>query len=283
VHRLLKEPLLHFLGIGALLFAVYAWLNPQAAGPDDRVIEVTPGTVQRLEDAWTRQWRRPPDEGELAGLIEDHIREEVLYREAVALGLDRDDTIIRRRLAQKMEFLSEDLGTLTEPAETELRAFFAERADAFAAPARVSFEHVYFSPDRRGASAAADAELVLAEMRAAGTAEADDRGDRFLMQQRYAGLTARDAAQLFGSDFAARLFELPAESWQGPVESGFGWHLVRVTAREARRIPVFEEVRDEVRREFDYERQRAARQATYEALRSRYQIVIQADAGEDGS
>jgi peptidyl-prolyl cis-trans isomerase C len=280
--KLLKDPLVHFLCVGALIFVAFSWLNPRAADPGDRTIEVTSGTVQRLEDTWTRQWRRPPDPQELAGLIEDYIHEEVLYREAMAMGLDRDDTIIRRRLAQKMEFLSEDLGMLVEPSEAELREFFAERSADFAEPARVSFNHLYFSPDQRGTSAAADAELALAELRAAGIIDAGNRGDHFLMQQQYEGLTARDAAQLFGKTFADALFELPAGDWQGPVESGFGWHLVRITAREPSRIPEFEEVRNEVRREFDYDRQRATRAATYEALRSRYRIVIR-PAEKDGN
>lgn len=270
--NLLKEPLVHFLLVGALLFGVYSWINPGAGTPDERIIEITPGTVQRLQDAWSRQWRRAPTRQELDGLIEDHIREEVLYREAIALGLERDDTIIRRRLAQKMEFLSEDLGTLVEPGDAELREFFAERQADFAEPARVSFTHVYFSPDQRGAAAATDAELVLAELQAADVIDASERGDRFLMQLRYDSLTERDAAQLFGSAFSERLFELPEGGWQGPVESGFGWHLVRVTDRVAPRMPDFDVVRDEVRREFDYERQREVRAATYEALRARYEI-----------
>ncbi len=280
--KLLKEPLIHFLIVGALMFAAYSWINPTAAGPDNRTIEITAGTVQRLQDAWSRQWRRPPTQQELDGLIEDHIREEVLYREAIALGLNRDDTIIRRRLAQKMEFLSEDLGTLVEPGDAELREFFAERQSAFAEPARVSFIHVYFSPDQRGAAAFADAELVLAELQAANIVAAGERGDRFLMQLRYDSLTERDAAQLFGSDFAERVFELPVGDWQGPVESGFGWHLVRVTDRVMLRMPDFDRVREEVRREFDYERQREVRAATYKALRSRYDIVY-STAGPDAS
>ncbi|UCG73624.1 MAG: peptidyl-prolyl cis-trans isomerase [Chromatiales bacterium] len=280
--NLFKEPLVHFLVVGALLFGVYSWMNPGAGTADDRVIEITPGTVQRLQDAWARQWRRPPTQQELDGLIEDHIREEVLYREAIALGLERDDTIIRRRLAQKMEFLSEDIGTLVEPSDVELREFFAERQADFAEPARVSFTHVYFSPDQRGPRGATDAELVLAELQAADITDASERGDRFLMQLRYDALTERDAAQLFGSNFAERLFALPVGGWQGPVESGFGWHLVRVTERVAPRMPDFEVVRDEVRREFDYERQREARAATYEALRARYEIVFSDDAENAG-
>ncbi len=280
--NLFKEPLVHFLIVGALLFAAYSWLNPGSGAANERVIEITPGTVQRLQDAWTRQWRRPPTQQELDGLIEDHIREEVLYREAIALGLERDDTIIRRRLAQKMEFLSEDLGTLVEPGDGELREFFAARQADFAEPARVSFTHIYFSPDQRGAAAAADAELVLAELQAANVIDAGERGDRFLMQLRYDALTERDATQLFGSKFAERLFELPVGGWQGPVESGFGWHLVRITDRIAPRMPEFDVVRDEVRREFDYERQREVRAATYEALRARYEIVL-STADEDAS
>ena len=272
--RLLSEPLVHFLAIGALLFGIYSWMNPDAAGSDERLIEITPGTVERLQTAWTRQWRRAPTETELEGLIEDHVREEVLYREAIALGLEQDDTIIRRRLAQKMEFLSEDLGTLTEPTDEELREFYEGRSDEFAEPARISFTHIYFSPDKRGTGAAADAEIVLAELQAAGVTEADERGDRFLMQSNYQSLTQRDASQLFGSAFAEQVFALPLDDWSGPVESGFGWHLVRVSERTSPRLPGFDAVREEVGREFDYERERAARQATYEALRSRYEVVL---------
>jgi hypothetical protein len=272
--KLLKEPLVHFLIAGALLFGFYGLLNPGAGDADDRIIEITPGTVERLRDAWTRQWRRPPTQEEMEGLIEDHVREEVLYREAIALGLEQDDTIIRRRLAQKMEFLSEDLGTLAEPADAELRAFFDERQAEFAEPARVSFSHVYFSPDQRGTRANSDAELALVELRAADVIDVEERGDRFLMQSRYQSLTERDATQLFGGAFADRLFELPVGDWEGPVKSGFGWHLVRISEREAPRLPEFDVVREDVRREFDYERQRAARDATYEALRSRYVVTI---------
>lgn len=280
MHQFVKEPLVHFLLVGCLLFALYSGLNPGTAEMNAQVIEITPGTIQRLRDAWSRQWRRPPTQEELDGLIEEHIREEVLYREAKALGLERDDTIIRRRLAQKMEFLSEDLGTLAEPGEEELREFFAEHRAEFTEPARVGFAHVYFSPDKRGPAAAADAEIELTELRSASVVDASDRGDRFLMQREYTSLTQRDAAQLFGSAFATELFRLPAGGWQGPVESGFGWHLVRIDTRVEPRDPDFETVREAVRREFEYERQRAARQATFEALRSRYEVVFRETPGD---
>jgi len=191
--RLIREPLVHFLAIGALLFLAYSLMNPDAGGDDERLIIVDDAVVERLEQGFTRQWRRPPDENELSGLIQEHLREEILYREALAMGLDQDDTIIRRRLAQKMEFLAEDLATAVAPTEEELRAFYAERSDEFAEPARLSFTHVFLNPDKRGASTATDAELMLAELQAAGTVDPGERGDAFLMQSSYQFITRRAA------------------------------------------------------------------------------------------
>ena len=280
--RLIREPLFHFLAIGALLFGVYTLMNPDEGGEDDRVIVVDEAIVDRLVQGFTRQWRRPPDENELSGLIQEHLREEILYREALAMGLDQDDTIIRRRLAQKMEFLAEDLATSVPPADEELRAFYAERSDEFAEPARLSFTHVFLNPDKRGASTVTDAELMLTELQAAGTADPGERGDAFLMQSSYPFITQRDAAQLFGKAFAESLFALPEGGWQGPVESGFGLHLVRVTEREDLRIPAFEEVADEVRNEFEYQRRRQANEAVLESMKARYEIVV-AETGAEAS
>ena len=279
-NRLIHEPLVHFLAIGAALFLVYSLMNPDSGGEDDRLIVVDEAVVDRLVQGFSRQWRRPPDENELNGLIQEHLREEILYREALAMGLDQDDTIIRRRLAQKMEFLAEDLATAVAPTEEELRAFYAERSDEFAEPARLSFTHIFINPDRRGASAAADAELMLSELQAAGTVDPGERGDTFLMQSSYQFITQRDAAQLFGKAFAERLFELRGDGWQGPVESGFGLHLVRVSEREALRIPAFEEVAEQVRNEFEYERRRQANEAVLEGMKARYEIVIAGSGAE---
>jgi hypothetical protein len=282
IKRLIHEPLVHFLAIGALLFLVFSLMNPDAGGEDDRLIVVDEAVIDRLVQGFTRQWRRPPDENELSGLIQEHLREEILYREAMAMGLDQDDTIIRRRLAQKMEFLAEDLATAVAPADEDLRAFYAEHSDEFAEPARLSFTHVFINPDKRGASTATDAELMLSELQAAGTIDPGERGDAFLMQSSYQFITQRDAAQLFGKAFSERLFELPEGGWQGPVESGFGLHLVRVTDREALRIPPFEEVADQVRNEFEYQRRRQANEAVLEGMKARYEIVI-AEIGAEAS
>ena len=288
--RILREPLLHFLLIGSLIFVGYFILNPVSPGLDDRRIEVTPEVINRLQETWIRQWQRPPDAGELSSMINDYIREEVLYREAKALGLDQDDTIIRRRLAQKMEFLTEDLTRGAEPSEQELRAWFASHRSDFMEPARLSFVHVYLNPDRRGSAADTDAALMLEELRAAGVTDPTGRGDPFLMQTSYSELTRRDASQLFGSEFAERLFELPIGSWQGPLTSGFGLHLVLITARIEEQEPEFAAITDRLRTEFEYDRRRRNNQEILDRLRQRYQIVIdtpvpegQTGAAGDGS
>ena len=273
IGKLLREPLVHFLAIGAVLFFVYSQMND--GGPSDDQIVITQADIERMIEIFGRQWRRPPTETELAGLINQQIREEVLFREALALGLDKDDTIIRRRLAQKMEFIAEDLSAIVEPTDEELASFFTENAESFAEPAVLSFAHIYFSPDKRGASTRADAELVLQEMRAAGATDSRDRGDRFLMQLEYRRVSEQDVSTLFGSGFATELFANTDDGWTGPIESGFGLHLVRITDREARRIPSLDDVRERVLQEYQYAQKRKADEAMVEGLKAQYEIVVE--------
>ena len=273
IGKLLREPLVHFLAIGAALFIIYSLMND--GGPSDDQIVVTQADIERMIEIFGRQWRRPPTESELESLINQQIREEVLFREALTLGLDKDDTIIRRRLAQKMEFIAEDLSTIVAPTDEELASFFAENAETFAEPAVLSFSHIYFSPDKRGASTRADAELVLQEMRAAGAMDSRERGDRFLMQLEYRRVSEQDVSTLFGSGFATELFANTDDGWTGPIESGFGLHLVRITDREARRIPSLDQVRERVQQEYQYAQKRKADEAMVEGLKAQYEIVVE--------
>jgi hypothetical protein len=277
--RLLREPLLHFLLVGALLFAFDAILR-DAPPPPGHVIRISNAEIDRLRAQWTKQSQRPPAPAEMQGLIKAHVREEVLYREALAMGLDEDDSIIRRRLAQKLEFLIEDLAAAREPSEAELSAFFEERQAAYRLPARVSFSQVFFSPDRRGRAAEADASLVLAGLRA-GTlpAAAADQGDRFMMGHFYSEQSAQDVEAVFGPEFARTLFEVaPGDGWSGPIASSYGWHLVRIEARSAARLPMLAEVADQVRHDWSYEQRREANAAVIDRLLARYDLVI-----EDGA
>jgi peptidyl-prolyl cis-trans isomerase C len=275
--KILKEPLLHFLLLGVLLFAVNAWRTGRRAeaGVTARV-EVTAAVIERLRAGYERQFGQKPDETELRGLITAHIREEVLSREALALGLDRDDTIVRRRLAQKMEFLTDDLAVAAEPDAAALGRFFETNAARYARPARVSFRHVYFSREKRGAGADATAREALAAL-AKGASDAE-MGDAFLHGFEFAERGPEDLTALFGPEFAMRLSALPVSAWSGPISSSYGLHLVRVEARSEPKAASLVEVRTTVVRDFQEERRQAANREVFERLKQRYEITVDESA-----
>lgn len=274
--RWLREPVLHFLLIGGALFALYGALNPQPSqrGQANR-IEISDEDLRQLRTAWAAQWQRPPTPEELGSLVVAKVREEILYREALALGLDRGDTIVRRRLAQKMEFLADDLSGARDPDAAELKAWFARNGERFAQPGRVSFRHVYFSPDRQGTPARAAAVTTLEQRASAldGPA-ASVGGDRFMFEDRYADRSPEEVAAVFGSGFAQSLFQLKPGTWQGPFESGLGWHLVKLESITPGRIPAFDEVESEVKALWLSEQRVEARKRVFEVMRARYDVVL---------
>jgi parvulin-like peptidyl-prolyl isomerase len=244
------------------------------------------GQIDRLRQAWQAQSGRQPNEKELAALVEDQVREEIFYREAVRRGLDDGDVLVRRRLAQKLSFLIEDLAAVEEPSDEELRRFHQERADRYAEPARMSFRHVFFSRDRR-ADAAADAAAALALVRLAaasagtpgpspvGAGGPAPVGDPFMLHSEYAGRSRQEIRELFGPEFAESLFSLEGLGWQGPVRSSYGEHLAEVLARIDARTPPFEEVRQAVLRDFQQERREQANAEAYREMRSRYRVEVE--------
>lgn len=277
--RLLRDPLVQFGLLGAALLLAYA-LTADLYSPDSsRRIEISAAEIEFLAAQWERQWQRPPTGQELEALVEARVREEVLYREALAVGLDRNDAVVRRAMVRKMELLSQDLALLADPTDRELRAFFEERQEEYRIPPRISFSHVYFNPDRRGSSIEDAARRVLADVRAEvpPPVRAPERGDRFMLAYDYALLSPQEVQRQFGSDFAGALFEL-APGWQGPVPSGYGIHLVYIGDRVESRLPKFAEVRQEVVADFNRMRADRARDALYEGLRERYEVVIDAEA-----
>jgi PPIC-type PPIASE domain len=273
LQRILREPLLHFLLLGAGLFVLFGVVGGPAEERPDRIV-VSAAKVENLAELFRRTWRRPPTQAELDGLIEDHVKEEILYREALALGLERDDIVIRRRLRQKMEFISEDVARPAEPTAAELRAFLAEHADRFREPSRISFAQVYLSPDRRGQDAWSDAERLLVALDT-GRSDPAHSGDPFLLEQDYRGLAAQDVERLFGGAFAAGIAELPVDRWSGPVESGYGLHLVLVRERTLPHLPDLAEVRDAVANEWRAVRQEEANRASYARLRAGYDVTVE--------
>ena len=231
--KLLKEPLLHFVIIGALIFGVHAWRQ----GGGDKVdaanakhIEVNAATIMRLKDGWRRQFQQTPTTDDLRGMVEAHIREEVLCREALVIGLDRDDTIVRRRMAQKMEFLTQDISTAVVPDAAALAKFFAQNAERYAKPAQASFRHVYFNKEKRGARLDADAKEALAALAKPGVSE-ETFGDSFLHGFEFNNQSEQDVTSIFGREFAKSVMDASPDAWRGPITSSYGVHLVRVAHR----------------------------------------------------
>lgn len=267
--RLLREPLLHFLLLGGVLFAVFG-RGGSATTVDNPRIVVSDADIDRLAAGFTRTWHRAPGADELQAQIQDYIREEVLYRSARALGLDKDDTIIRRRLRQKMEFLFED--TVPPPQEPELRAYFAAYPDKFRSQPLISFRQVFVK--NRGGAAEADARQILARLVSASPGTADS-GDTLLLGEGFNQTPLDSIAALFGDDFAKAIDGAAAGSWVGPLRSAYGLHLVFVTAVEPATLPPFAQARPGVEREWLAEHRAAAQAAQYQALRARYQIIVQ--------
>src|SRR5215207_2272969 len=207
------------------------------------------------------------------------MREEVLCREAKALGLDRDDTIIRRRLAQKMEFLVADVATLTTPSEEELRTFFAAQSEQYREPAKVSFTHIYFHPDERRGRIQQDAERTLLALQTEKhpPQRAPERGDRFMLHADYRQQTQVAVAREFGHVFADRLFVSPSGEWLGPIASGYGLHVVRIEERTEPTVPTFATVHAQVREDFIASRRQKANEEAYQRLRERYKVTITQD------
>jgi hypothetical protein len=277
---LLREPLVHFLALGAILFLFFAWKG--GTGPGSTRITITPGLVDHLASGFARTWQRPPTQAELKGLIDEHVKEEIAAREATAMGLDRDDAIIRRRLRQKMEFLVEDAVDQGQPTDADLQAWLDEHEDAFQAESRVAMRQVYVSGERRGASAHADAQRLLSRLRSAGpSAKTDALGDSSMLPGELPLGPLSEVARAFGTGFAAKVDALAPGQWSGPIESPYGLHLVLVTERVAPTRPALADVRPLVEREYLAERRKAQLQALYERLLKKYTVSIEMPK-EDG-
>jgi len=277
--RLLREPLIHFLLIGAVLFGLYSLTQSgRPASASSKEIRLSLDEIRQLTLLYQSQWRRLPTPQELERLVENKVQQEVLYREALAMGLEKDDEIVKRRMAQKMQFLAEDLAAAREPTTVELRNWFEANNAKFAQPPRLSFRHLYFSPDRRGAHARDEAQLALAKL-ASQPVDAKVAGslaDPFMFQDYYRDRAPDFLAKEFGPPFALAVARLPPGSWQGPVESGFGWHLVFVDTLIPGRVPAFEEVEADVKTAWLGEQKALAWDKAYKDMRARYTVLLPA-------
>ena len=279
LRRLVREPLLHFLVLGVALFAANHYLERGRGGPEpSRQIQLSLDDLRQLNLLFQSQWRRLPTPEEFSRLIENKVQEEVLYREGLAMGLDKEDTIVKRRMAQKMQFLAEDVAAASQPTTAELRAWYEKQRDTFSQPARVSFRHAYFSPDRRGQRAHDDAVQALARLggQPEDSKAAASLADRFMLQDYYADRTPEQLAKEFGPAFAQTVSRLAPGSWQGPVESGYGWHLVFVHSVIPGRVPAFEEIEPDVKTAWLADQKQQRWQKAYDAMRSKYTVLLPA-------
>jgi parvulin-like peptidyl-prolyl isomerase len=281
---LLREPLVHFLVIGAALFLWYAWTGG-GSGPGSNRIVITSGLIDHLASGFERTWQRPPSEDELKGLIDDYVKEEIAYREAVGMGLDRDDTIIRRRLRQKLEFIVEDIVEAAPPTDAELQAWLDAHPDDYRVEPEIALRQVYVSTDRRGQQAAAEATRLIEVLNAAGPDAAIDQvGDPLMIPQDIQLAPKSFISRSFGEPFAERVLTLEPGRWQGPIESGYGLHVVLVKDIQPARVSTLDEVRPAVERDLLTDRRANQLNALYERLLERYRVTVEPRdaAGSEG-
>jgi hypothetical protein len=277
----LREPLVHFLAIGALIFlSFHLW---SGGGPGTNRIVITPGQVESMTARFLRTWQRPPSDAELKGLIDDHVRGVMAAREAMSLGLDQDDTIIQRRLRQKLEFLAEDMN-FASPTEAELRDWLDRHPETFRIETRLAFRQVYLNPEKHGTALEQDAQALLSRLSAAGPeADIGNLGDALILPRQLQLTAESGISSMFGQEFAESLLSLETGRWTGPVHSGFGLHLVYIAQRESSRIPELSEVRMAVEREFLADRRKQALEAMYQGLLERYQVTIETEGNGGAS
>jgi hypothetical protein len=275
VSKVIREPLVHFVLIGAAVFGFYALLSSGDREEARDKIIVTEGRVQQLSQVFAKTWQRPPTPEELRGLIDGFIKEEIYYREAIKLGLDRDDTLIRRRMQQKMEFLTEPADELLGADDVTLQALLDANKAEFRIEPRIAFRQVFLNPDKRGEPAVIRAKQTLDVLKASEAGDVpSDAGDPTLLPNSTPLSPLSDIARNFGDTFAANLTDLPEDEWTGPIESPYGLHLVRVTERVDGYDPDLAEVRDAVEHKWRTQKRDEFQGQAYDQLLAKYEIVL---------
>ena len=274
---LFKEPLIYFFLLGIVVFGLHAYLNTASNDNDRFQVEITSSDVDWLRTRWTKQMSREPTDRELQGLIDSLIREEILYREAVAMGLDEKDSVIRRRLSQKMDFLFKDLADLQQPTDEQLNDYFLENQERYRIDAEFSFTHVFFSADKRPQTADADAAAVLDQFRTENITldEAASFGDSIMLPMSYERKSSDQIAKILGNQFSQSIQSLETNQWAGPIQSSYGWHLVYIHEQKDSTLPDFEQVRSKIQTDYLAEHRTAINQQAYDKIASRYFIFVE--------
>jgi hypothetical protein len=280
--RILREPLLHFVLLGAALFAFYQWKGSFSAG-STRVV-VTSAEIDHLVAGFAGTWQRPPTETELKDLIDEYVKEEMAAREAAAMGLDQNDTIIRRRLRQKLEFLTDENVDSHPPTDADLQAWFEKHVEKFRTDPQLAFRQVFLSTEKRGAKTQEDAKRILAELRDKnGPATVEQLSDSTMLPLEQPLAPLEVTAGTFGNDFAQKLIKLEPGQWSEPIESPFGLHLIFLQKKVEGRVQTFAEVRSEVEREYVREQREAQLTALYQELLKKYSVKVELPNTEEAA
>ena len=270
--KIIKEPLVHFLLIGLGIFLLYGLTASGDKSRDEIVI--SDSDLRHMVEMWKLRWQREPTEEELVGLVSATIREEIMYREALKMNLDHDDEVVRRRLAQKMDFLSNDISAMVnKPSDEVLKEYYETNVEKYKLPARYTFQQIVFTPDHHD-NPKQEAEKTLERIQG-DQVEIRELGDPLSLPYRYTSIYANKLNGELGGEIAGSLENMPVNKWAGPVHSGFGWHLVYIDERQEAEFPAFEDIRNELERDYAYEKEKESQERIYQQLRNGYDINLQ--------
>ena len=270
----LKEPLVHFLLLGGLIFFVYGQFVDKGAAPGE--IFISAGQQENLINTFSRTWQRPPTPEEYKSLLDDYVRQEIAYREGQNMGLDQDDIIIRRRLRQKLELLAEDIASLAAPTDEDLQTYLDEHSEDYRIDPRFNLSQIYFSSDRRGEAAEQDARDLKKKLNSENLdVSLEQLGDPIPLPGELNDLALRELTRMFGTLFTDQLGDIEIGRWSGPIASGFGLHLIYIEDRQDGRPAMLDEVRDAVQRDWFSKRRRDSIDGLYERLAEDYSIEVE--------
>jgi len=276
MRRFLKEPLVHFLLLGALLFLLYSFLNKEGESAEDYTIHLAKSDIQRLTKAYEKNWSISPDSATLQSLIQEEINTEILYREALRMNLDHNDEIIRRRLKQKYEFLVKDLVSLEQPSEETLQAFHQEHPQLYQQAKTLSFSQIYFNPDKRSDPQVAAQSFYEQVKNQREPSTMKTLGDNFHLQTYFAQKDQDAVRQAFGKQFADNLFEADAKmGWLSPIASGYGQHVVWIHQINAASLIPYEQIKEKVFLDWQQQQQAVYNERLQKNLLEKYEVVVE--------
>jgi len=272
--KLFKEPLFHFLLLGLGLFLIYGLVSKNQ--DNEETIIINDYDINNIIASWEMQWKRLPTDEELKSLIQQNIKQEIFYQEALKMNLDHNDEIIKRRLSQKMQFLASDIANLNEPTLEELKAYYNKNIANYMSPYTYTMYQIIFSPDNR-LDPKKDALNVLEKVKDQSPEKAEGKGDSMSFPFQYRAVDATELNRALGMEFTQSLEKLETKNWEGPVKSGFGYHLVYLVEKIAPQPIAFESIRTEVLRDLEYENQKNLQQEIFDQYRSNYHIDYNLD------